>query len=634
MIDKLKPLLLDPSHEKRSLLALVFLAGVAVYLNGLPGTFVGDDYYIVLKSRVVNDFDLKAILTTDYWQGARGFQATGTHRPLTVVTFALNNLVAGQSAFAYRLVNILLNAAVGTLMLAFLAGLGIELWAALAAALLFAVHPLHCEVIGTIVGRAEILATGFILLALWADGRDRPWSPWVVCLSFAGALASKENGLLLLPLLYLTQYQRGGSLLAIPRERAKSWASLVGVTLLWAGYRLAFLPGEEAGYYLTDNPLMALDALGRFSGALAVQAANLWKFIVPTGYHHLYAAGDFVLPTGLAAQLATLLAGLGALALAGWAALKRRPEGYAAAVFVGGGIISSNLLMITGALYAERLQYLASVGLSLLAALALARLGRARTPLLALILAGLALVTLQRNGLYREPVKLYEDVVAKSPGNLRALNALAVEHQRAGRYEEAEKFNLLTVGLDSDILEGYTGLANFYFFWGKPEKAMEWAMRCPRKEDIPLIYAVLARGAAELGDFEASQRWIDADPNNRVDSNVVYAQAIMAEAGGDLEGALAAYDYAQNQRPSPQSTRRYATLLMRGRQWATAREVLTSALDKWRTPELLALLAHAQAGEGRMRDAAATFREAAALEPQNPAHLENAARVESGGRWK
>src|SRR3989441_12630315 len=63
--------------------------------------------------------------------------------------------------------------------------------AALAAGLLFAVHPVHVEAVANIVGRAELMATLFATLAVYAAlAGDRVW--WSA-VAFAAGLLSKEN---------------------------------------------------------------------------------------------------------------------------------------------------------------------------------------------------------------------------------------------------------------------------------------------------------------------------------------------------------------------------------------------------------------------------------------------------------
>jgi len=109
------------------------------------------------------------------------------HGPLTVASFALEAPLWKRSdgtlaPTGFHLTNLLLHGLCVLLLLRVLLGLlpGRPLWA-LSAAMLFAVHPLGAGTVTSLMGRAQILATLFSLLAVlawraWA-GRHAAWLP-------------------------------------------------------------------------------------------------------------------------------------------------------------------------------------------------------------------------------------------------------------------------------------------------------------------------------------------------------------------------------------------------------------------------------------------------------------------------
>ena len=126
-------------------------------------------------------------------------------RPLTTLTFALDHALHGLEPFGYHLVNVVLHAAVTVLVLSVLAAVPVALRTAVAAALLFAVHPIHTEAVASVVGRAELLAAAGFFLAwrFWlagdaAAGSRREWA-WTVAAAVAYFLAmcGKENAVAL-----------------------------------------------------------------------------------------------------------------------------------------------------------------------------------------------------------------------------------------------------------------------------------------------------------------------------------------------------------------------------------------------------------------------------------------------------
>lgn len=87
--------------------------------------------------------------------------------------------------------------------------------------LLFAVHPIHTEAVAGIVGRADILATIFVISGLLVfkqhvDNRTvhgrtaSDWRLWTSLLMSACALLSKEQGIALLPVCFAYDLTRGG----------------------------------------------------------------------------------------------------------------------------------------------------------------------------------------------------------------------------------------------------------------------------------------------------------------------------------------------------------------------------------------------------------------------------------------
>src|SRR5207253_5693736 len=141
--------------------------------------------------------------------------------------------------------------------------------AALAAGLIFAVHPVHVEAVANIAGRAELMAALFAVLAVYAAlARDRiGWS------ALAGALAllCKENGAVV-PALIAWGWIVG---LARPsRSRMALYVvSWIGVGVLYAIVRVSVLRPfagvfHVAAQFVCDYPrqhrLTAVVALSLF----------------------------------------------------------------------------------------------------------------------------------------------------------------------------------------------------------------------------------------------------------------------------------------------------------------------------------------------------------------------------------
>uniref|UniRef100_A0A8W7Q295 Glycosyltransferase RgtA/B/C/D-like domain-containing protein n=1 Tax=Anopheles coluzzii TaxID=1518534 RepID=A0A8W7Q295_ANOCL len=128
-------------------------------------------------------------------------QSHKSYRPLCVLTFRWNYLLHGLEPAGYHLVNVLLHTIVSLMYFRMCAMLLSET-ASFAAALLFAVHPIHTEAVTGVVGRAETLSSVFFLAAFIfytkATRRKKSTGWRFLCLSMlfvATAMLCKEQGI-------------------------------------------------------------------------------------------------------------------------------------------------------------------------------------------------------------------------------------------------------------------------------------------------------------------------------------------------------------------------------------------------------------------------------------------------------
>src|SRR5512141_3254815 len=142
--------------------ALLIVACVVCYANGLTGDFTYDDKAIIRDNlRLRAPAGLVSIFTTSYFGSPRG-QGTG-YRPILLVSYAIQWWLHGGAAFGFHVVNVALHVIVTLLLARLLAQLGVPDAVGFGAALLFAVHPIHVEAITSLVGRGETLAAAFVL---------------------------------------------------------------------------------------------------------------------------------------------------------------------------------------------------------------------------------------------------------------------------------------------------------------------------------------------------------------------------------------------------------------------------------------------------------------------------------------
>jgi hypothetical protein len=270
----------DPSRARGAaggplalwILVLVGVLAAGVFANSLRNGFAYDDVTIVKDNRHVVDLEWTTIWTDNYWPRVNGMMPDQLYRPLTLWSYLANQSLAPGVAWPFHAVNIALHALVSVLVCVLTWRIFGHRWIALIAGILFSVHPIHTEVVANTVGRAELLAGLWSLLALLvylpptpllADATPvrRPW--WhglIVAACFLAAILSKETPVTLLaafPLIDAWRWWRW------PTATRPSW--------------VRWLAGQTVRYYMP----MAV-ALGGYM-ALRLGACGL---MIPAGRVH------------------------------------------------------------------------------------------------------------------------------------------------------------------------------------------------------------------------------------------------------------------------------------------------------------------------------------------------------------
>lgn len=357
---------------------VVALAALLPYLPAIGNGFAYDDVPIVQQdTRVQSLASIRDIFTNGYWQDA----SLALYRPITTLSFAIDHAIGGGSAWWFHASNLVMHAAVSILVLLLLSRF-FATPAALAGALVFALHPVHVEAVANIVGRAEMLSSVFFLGAclLWLRP-GRMTLPVLAC--FALALLAKESAATLPAVLLLldaaTGRARTQGLPSWLRSRTPAIAAMALIIVCYAALRTAvlgsFVPGRV-------DPVLEV-ATG--TGAriwTALQAWPVWLRLLFVPDTLLADYGPDILgpafgPTGgalLGMVIALTLVLVGAVA---WRS--GRPLLALGALWFPITILPvSNLLVPIGVLVAERTLYLPSLAVSILVSGAVMAASRTR----------------------------------------------------------------------------------------------------------------------------------------------------------------------------------------------------------------------------------------------------------------
>lgn len=393
------------TRARAALLAAAVAA--AVYLPSLGNRFALDDGTIVEHNPAAHSVGaaVQAFGRT-YWPPERG---AGQWRPLVILSFAVDWQLSGGSPAWLHAVNVAWHAAATALLVPVLAAY-VPVTAALAGAIVFAVHPVHVEAVANLVGRAEPMAAVFLMLAVLAGRAVRrrvrearaawPAEVWLLGAVVAGLL-TKEHAAVAVALLALDDLATREVLpQGLPR---RDYAVVVAVTAVWFLVRRGIDAGQS--FTMLAPTFFGLGAVGRISTMLPVVFVLIrllvWPFSLSPDYFP-QVVPRLEHPTLLGGAGLLLLIGLAALAVLAW----RKNRALSAGVFVIGiaWLPTANLLFPTGIVLAERTLYLATVGVALVAAAGFAWLAGRRGARVAVVATGCVAVAFGARTLMQIPV--------------------------------------------------------------------------------------------------------------------------------------------------------------------------------------------------------------------------------------
>ncbi len=185
-----------------------------------------------------------------------GQEYGGFFRPLFILSYIVDSRLWGAHPFGYHLTNVILHGANSFLVFRLGRALfsdvetGIGNKVSLAAAVLFLFHPSHTEAVSWISGRADLIATLFVFLSLWAYlayAKQRHTLLLITSLlSFSLALLAKESAICL-PFIVLVFSLRNATD-GTSKESLKSFASFAVVLVAFAALRAYFIGAVVGGY--------------------------------------------------------------------------------------------------------------------------------------------------------------------------------------------------------------------------------------------------------------------------------------------------------------------------------------------------------------------------------------------------
>ncbi len=260
-----------------------FVFAFVLYGNSITNEFALDDLPQIVNHRMVQQgWDgIGELMTTNYWAASN--QNLGYYRPLSHISFAIENALHGNNPHIMHFINVLLYALTGMVVFGFLATLFKRMpFFVLIATLLFMAHPVHTEVVANIKSRDETLSFLNSTLALWlaynyAKNKYIPTMALSLIFYFL-ALTSKETAMTTLAvvpfMLYFFTPKKGGQIAAI----TLAFIIVSGLFMVLKFNLIGTLSGSPPNEM---NVYPYKEMSGRVPTMLFIFGMYLWRLVMP-----------------------------------------------------------------------------------------------------------------------------------------------------------------------------------------------------------------------------------------------------------------------------------------------------------------------------------------------------------------
>jgi hypothetical protein len=446
-------------------LALVVALAVASSITGLWNWFAYDDVSLILYNPAAHSLAaLVHVWSQPYWPpGAGGI----LYRPITSALFAVEWVAGHGSARTFHTVSIVLYAALSALVY-LLARRLLPPAAALIAAALFAVHPVHVEVVANCVGQGELLAALAVVAAtiVYLDHRGDLRAAWIIGALYAVGILSKEHAVVLplvlgaaeLTVVADEQHRRIRSLV-VPMAAALGACLVARYAAI--GTLLGDAPDPVLAHAIFTTRLWTMLGVVREWTRLLVWPARLSFSYNPPAIPVLTTLGGAAVAGALIVVAAASLAVI---------ARRRVPTLTLGIIWAAVTLLPvTNIVFVSGVLLAERSLFLPSVGMVLALGAALAVVDqRVRGP--RAIAVGLAVVVIAcgvwrsatRQVVWRNDHTLFAAGVVDAPSDYHARYLWADELFDEGNTVEAMREARRSIALSGGYPLALSLLADGY----------------------------------------------------------------------------------------------------------------------------------------------------------------------------
>ncbi|HTB05560.1 MAG TPA: tetratricopeptide repeat protein [Bacteroidia bacterium] len=456
----LAPSLLGLTYKAKCIILAVL--SFCLYVNTLGNEYALDDYLVITDNQYVHQGfkGIKKILTSDVddsytrqMNGNPGLSG-GRYRPLSIILFAVEQQFFGDSPLIRHFVNVVCYMLCILAMFYFLRNYLFKNLpegedCSFIAALLFALHPIHTEVVANAKGIDEILSLLFILLTFTFSLKHfetKKTKDLLIALAcFFLALFSKEYAVTLIVLLPLLFYLLAGKTI---KESIISAIPYYGIALVYLLLRFSAVgfPKSVPSNDILMNPYLFAAPGQKLATELFVLSKYLYMLFIPYPLACDYSYSQ--IPYHNLSDLSVWASVLLYIGIAIWGVfllIKKNILAFPVLFYLANIALISNFVMDLGGTMGERLIFHSSFGFIVVIAYGLVLItgklnAQTKKIVLASLLGLLLLVfgreVIKRNPEWKNDVSLFSADIHSAPNSFMVNSNLGANYIRLAQLPE------------------------------------------------------------------------------------------------------------------------------------------------------------------------------------------------------
>lgn len=471
---------------KKILIFIIFTSCFVLYFNTLFNDFVYDDNFQVKDNFWIRDIKfIPQMFLKDVWHFRSPDWVSNYYRPLMHLIYLLSYQIFSLKPWGYHLVNILFHASVSILV--FLVTYEISkhiqpnqkneeqpLYIPFFTAMIFAIHPLHTEVVAWISAIPDLSFSFFYLLGFYfyikfRAGFKSKYYYSILC--FTISLFSKEPAVTFILIIFLYDF------FLVKKynisQYLKDYIPFIASLVIYLSFRVYALKGFSA---YQSHP--ELNTYQYIINIFPLVMKYIFKTFAPFNlnvFHVLHPIKQIYEIKGLM----SILVFLTYITLLILSYKKNKLFFFGLLLFI---IPLLPALYIPGVgenTFAERYVYLPLFGISICFSIIIHKFlnipGFRNLTLIVIIAIGLifSYLTIKRNTVWKNDITLWTDTLNKSPDWRHGLIELAISYEKVGNHNKA--LELLKKQIESypDNYEGYAELGVSLSIVGKLDEAID-----------------------------------------------------------------------------------------------------------------------------------------------------------------